>query len=363
MKFDLNRSPRPVGIMLFAIISLICSLVLIPASFAEKAKDETPKKKHHAKKIAKPSTEPDESNGETPGNSAGVNNSAANASDAMSLQDTSSKHSSADTPAKISDPLPEAPVTVDMEDVDPEEPQTTGTPGPTEKHEPILEIHHPLLGTVTSTTLKKDAGVFVNCSTPGAKVRIDGILKGNVNEIVIIGSGGMYDIDIFAPGYMTYKVQRKIPDGETVSFDVTLQAISTTAVQPAAVIPPPAPVETGKPLKDMSSIAGAWRVEFKGSSKAILRKDSIVEIQQSGTSITMYADTYLPERSMLSMKEWDLQTKYRWTGTFENHKLNLKSWKGQLQLEATISDDGTVFEGKVNSSINRYHTFVNLKRL
>ncbi|MFZ2956509.1 MAG: PEGA domain-containing protein [Candidatus Ozemobacteraceae bacterium] len=324
---------------LLAMFAFVLGLFLAPgAAFGEKEKDSPPKKKRTVKKRARPTPTPEEN-----------------------VEDVAD-----DTNNETPDVTPDTSQVVD-EEADPEKPLPPGAPGTVAKTQPVIELHIPGLDSTPSPAAKKDGGVYVNCPTPGAKVRIDGILKGSTNENVMVGPDGVYEIEVFAPGYITYKIQRKIPGGETVSFDATLQPMGGNPAAVGAVAAPVPAVPTAPEAvvsdKTKNQIAGAWRVEFNGSTKAILRKDSIVEIQQNGSAITLYADTYLPDRTMLSMKDWDLQTKYRWTGNFENHKLCVKAWKGQLQFDATISDDGTLFEGKVNSSVNRYHTFVNLRRL
>ncbi|MBF0410726.1 MAG: hypothetical protein HQM10_25500 [Candidatus Riflebacteria bacterium] len=201
-----------------------------------------------------------------------------------------------------------------------------------------------------------EGGIHVSSSTPGAKVRVNGLLKGSVNETLKIAETGVCEIEVFAPDYVTHKVTRKIPEGEVLSFDVILQPIGATPVEA------PKPTEQTE-QKAAKGLAGAWKVEFKGSSKAILRKNSIIEILQNGSSFTMIADTYLPDRSLISTQDWELKEKYRWNGVFENGKVKATAWKGQLQFEATLDATGSFLEGKVNSSANRYHTYVVLRRL
>jgi len=266
---------------------------------------------------------------------------------------------------------PSQPVTPSpAEEVDPEAPRPPGTPGTVAVTEPVFNLPGRVTPPTSPTSPQGPTGsVFVNCPTLGARLRIDGILKGGVNETVPVGPEGIYDIEVFAPGYLTHKVQRKIPAGQTLSFDVLLQPLPGTPA-PGAAAPTPAPTPTPAPDAGPAAqppaekgVAGAWRVDFKGSTKAILRKNSIVEIQQNGSSVTMIADTYLPNRNMLSSQEWELKEKFRWSGTFRDGRLSLKSWKGLLQFEATLGPDGRFLEGKVNSSANRYHTYVTLRKL
>ncbi|MBF0547890.1 MAG: hypothetical protein HQM08_25855 [Candidatus Riflebacteria bacterium] len=344
--------------LLFMIFVVFLGLNTGQEAFAEKSKDDdAPKKqKHSPKKIGKTSEKPKEkledktadTQADTSGSVVDGNTPATDTSTNSGTDSLTSSNSG--------------------QDVDPEAPRQPGTPGTVPKTLPVFEVPgwnvpaketqpaSELISTNQSESRKASGGIYVNCPTSDAKVRVNGILKGSVNETLKISETGICDIEIFAPGYVTHKVTQKIPDSEILSFDVNLQPLNSTSTQPSVT-------EAKVEKKITKEVAGAWKVEFKGSSKAILRKDSIVEIQQNGSSVTMIADTYLPNRSMVSMKDWALMEKYRWTGVFENNKLKLQAWKGQLQFEATIDESGTLLVGKVNSSANRYHTFVNLRRL